>query len=82
MKGGQETTEDSLHGYLDGEKFGSGTGSGLWQHTGGIGLGRIQGGTRFHDGLTPQGGSGFGGVIDEVQVFNDALGASDLQALF
>ncbi|PZO55857.1 MAG: hypothetical protein DCF15_09790 [Phormidesmis priestleyi] len=82
LDGGREVTQNAFRGYLDGQQFGSGAGSQLWDHAGGIGLGSINGGTRFHDGITPNSGSGFAGVVDEVMVFNDALSSSEVKAFF
>ncbi len=82
LQGEDEVSRGAIRGYLDGEEFGSGEGSQLWSHTGGTGLGSINGGTRFHDGLTPNSGSGFAGAIDEVMIFNDALSSSEIQSNF
>ena len=73
LDGGRQVTQDAFRGYLDGQQFGSGAGSQLWSHSGGIGIGSINGGTRFHDGITPNSGSGFAGSVDEVMIFNDTL---------
>ena len=80
LDGGRQVSQNAFRGYLDGEQFGSGAGSQLWDHSGGIGIGNINGGTRFHDGMTPDSGSGFAGIIDEVRVFNDALSSSEVKA--
>ncbi len=80
LEGGRQVTQDAFRGYLNGEQFGSGAGSQLWSHSGGIGLGSINGGTRFHDGLTPNSGSGFAGAIDEVTIYNDALSSQEIGA--
>ena len=80
LDGGSQVMQEAFRGYLDGQQFGSGAGSQLWDHAGGIGIGSINGGTRFHDGMTPNSGSGFAGVVDEVRVFNDALSSSEVKA--
>ena len=80
LDGGRQVTRNAFRGYLDGQQFGSGTGSQLWSHSGGIGIGRINGGTRFHDGITPSSGNGFAGAVDEVMVFNDALSSSEVSS--
>ncbi len=79
LDGGRQVTQNAFRGYLDGQQFGSGAGSQLWDHSGGIGIGSINGGTRFHDGITPNSGSGFAGAIDEVRVFNDALSSNEIK---
>ncbi len=80
LQGGDEVEPGAIRGYIDGEEFGSGEGSQLWSHRGGIGLGSLNGGTRFHDGLTPNSGSGFAGAIDEVMIFNNALSGSEISS--
>ena len=78
LEGGNKISQNAIRGYLDGEEFDSGKGSQLWSHRGGIGIGSIHDGTRFHDGLTPRNGSGFAGAIDEVMIFNDALSDNEI----
>ncbi|EDX86752.1 conserved hypothetical protein [Synechococcus sp. PCC 7335] len=78
LDGGRKVTQNALRGYLDGQQFGSGVGSQVWDHSGGIGLGSINQGTRFHDGVTPKSNSGFDGKIDEVMIFNDALSGAEV----
>lgn len=80
LEGGREVSENALRGYLDGEMFGSDVGSQLWGHSGGIGIGGIHRGTRFHDGVKPRSGSGFVGAIDEVMIFNDALTSGEIDS--
>ncbi len=80
LDGGKQVSQNAFRGYLDGQQFGSGAGSQLWEHSGGIGIGSINGGTRFHDGITPGSGSGFAGAVDEVMVFNDALSSGEVKA--
>lgn len=82
LEGGSRVSKGAIKGYLDGQKFGEGKDSQLWQHSGGIGLGSINGGTRFHDGLMSQRGSSFDGAVDDVMIFNDALSSSEIGALF
>lgn len=78
---GDETVSDgAFRGYINGEKFGEGEGSQLWDHPGGIGIGSIHGGTRFHDD-TSKSGNGFAGAIDEVMIYNSALDDSQIQTL-
>ena len=71
----------AIRGYLDGLQFGSGKGSQLWEHSGGIGIGRINGTTRFHDGKVPGSGYGLVGAIDELKIFNDAFNSSEINVL-
>ena len=80
LDGGRQVTQNAFRGYLDGQQFGSGAGSQLWDHSGGIGIGGVSGGTRFHDGITPSSGSGFEGAVDELRIFNNALSSSEVKA--
>ena len=80
LDGGKQVSQNAFRGYLDGRQFGSGAGSQLWEHSGGIGIGSVNRGTRFHDGITPSSGSGFAGSVDEVRVFNDALSSSEVSS--
>ena len=80
LDGSDKVTDGAVQAYLNGELFGVGEGSQLWQHSGGIGIGSINGSTRFHDG-TAAAGYGFAGDIDEVMIFNDALSGSQVESL-
>lgn len=80
LDGGKDVAANALTAYLDGEVFGSGEGSQLWGHSGGIGLGSVNRGTRFHDGASFSGPQGLAGAIDNVDIFNEALSAEQVQA--
>ena len=79
IDGDVTTQSDAMTAYLDGEAFGTGEASQLWSHSGGIGLGGVNGGTKFHDGLKPGGGNGLAGALDEVRIFNSALTGEQVQ---
>lgn len=81
LDGGDQVTQGAFRGYLDGQEFARGNGSQLWSHSGGIGVGSINGGTRFHNGKMPGSGHGLAGGVDELMVFNDALESNDIRAL-
>ncbi|MEL6385489.1 MAG: LamG domain-containing protein [Cyanobacteria bacterium J06626_18] len=81
LDGSDNLGSKAITGYLDGETFGYGEGSQLWERPGAIGLGSINGGTKFHDGSEPGNGHGLAGAIDEVKIFNDALTAGQIQSL-
>ena len=82
LDGGRKITQNAFRGYLDGQQFGSGAGSQLWDHSGGIGIGNINGEARFQDGMTPGSGSGFAGSVDEVIISNAALSNNEVRAFF
>jgi len=68
-----------LFAYLDGVEIGRGSGSQIWQHSGGIGLGGISGSTKFHTGnKNGTGVAGFKGNIASLEIYNQAL---DLEAI-
>lgn len=84
LDGGDTVRANALTAYLDGEKVGSRKGSQLWAHGDAIALGNIAGRTRFHDGIGV-GTQGLSGVLDEVNIYNQALSGDQvksLQALF
>ena len=80
LDGGDRTTDGAFRGYLNGEKFGEGAGSQLWDHAASIGLGSTNSGTLFHDGLTGS-GHGLTVALDEMMIFNAALSDSQIQGL-
>ena len=81
LDGSNTLQPDALAGYLDGVAFGTGEATRWVFHGGGIGLGRANGQTRFHDGLPPGNQSGFAGEIDETLVYQRALTAREVQFL-
>ena len=68
LNGGNSVTNNAFKGYLDGTQFGSGQGSKLWQHGGGIGIAR-NADTKFHSGDYNT-AKYFGGTIDEFRLWN------------
>lgn len=81
LDGGKTLQSGVLSAYLDGEKVGQMAGSQLWSHSGGIGVGNINGDTKFHDGSLASGNHGLVGAVDELKIFNSALGSSQMQQL-
>lgn len=81
LDGGNQVTQGAFRGYLNGQEFARGKGSQLWAHSGGIGVGSINGGTRFHNGKMPGSGHGLAGAVDELMVFNDALNVNEIKTL-
>ncbi len=71
-------TNNAFKGYLDGTQFGSGQGSKLWNHPGGIGIAR-NADTKFHTGDYSS-ARYFGGTIDEVRLWNVERTASQIAA--
>lgn len=71
-----------LKAYLDGEQFGQGVGSQLWEHLNNIAIGNVSQGTLFHDqAVISSNNHGFAGKIDEVRVYNRALNNSEIAIL-
>ena len=81
LNGGTTLQANSLKAYLDGQLFGSGTGSQLWSHGDDTGVGRAAEYARFHNGVGTMNGHAFTGLVDEVRVYNRALGDHEIQAL-
>ncbi|MGB7085493.1 MAG: CAP domain-containing protein [Phormidesmis sp.] len=79
---GKETVQNgAITAYLDGDKVGQMKGSQLWGHGDRIGLGNVNQTTKFHDGFGSHKGHGLAGAIDELQIFNSALSANQVQQL-
>ena len=76
LNGGNSVTNNAFKGYLDGTQFGSGQGSKLWNHPGGIGIAR-NADTKFHTGDYSS-ARYFGGTIDEVRLWNVERTASQI----
>ncbi|NEP17918.1 MAG: hypothetical protein F6J97_13605 [Leptolyngbya sp. SIO4C1] len=81
LDGSSRISQGALTGYLDGEQFARGAGSQLWRHADGVGVGSINGKTRFHSGTATGDSYGLTGTVDEVKIFNSALEADQIQAL-
>ncbi|WP_121970436.1 CAP domain-containing protein [Leptolyngbya sp. BC1307] len=79
---GKETVQaGALTAYLDGQKIGQMDGSQLWAHGDGIGIGNVNGNTRFEDGNSSGSAYGLAGAVDEVQIFNSALNSTQVKQL-
>ena len=78
LNGGNSVTNNAFKGYLDGTQFGSGQGSKLWNHPGGIGIAR-NADTKFHTGDYSS-ARYFGGTIDGVRLWNVERTASQIAA--
>ncbi|MDH3604465.1 MAG: LamG domain-containing protein [Candidatus Tectomicrobia bacterium] len=71
-----------IRGLLDGTPFGKATAIGkLFAHPGDVNIGRVGDATVFHDGDTSA-NHFFKGLVDEVELYNRALTASEIQAIF
>ncbi|MGB3294943.1 MAG: LamG-like jellyroll fold domain-containing protein [Phormidesmis sp.] len=79
---GEKTLQSTaLTAYVDGKRVGQMEGTQLWEHSNGIGIGNVSGGTKFHDGIGTNRGHGLVGAIDELAIFNSALSDGQLQQL-
>ena len=78
LNGGNSVTNNAFKGYLDGTQFGSGQGSKLWNHPGGIGIAR-NADTKFHTGDYSS-ARYFAGTVDEVRLWNVERTASQVAA--
>ena len=80
LDGGSGVTDGAFRAYLNGQLFGSGEGSQLWGRIGRASVGSVSGTTRFHSG-SDNAQSPFSGAIDELQIYNTALSAQEVQWL-
>ena len=80
LNGGPTVAPRALTAYLDGARIGRRQGSQLWNHSGGIGIGHVNGTTLFHDG-TVGSTDGLAGMIDDVRVYDRALPAAEVADL-
>jgi Cadherin-like domain/Concanavalin A-like lectin/glucanases superfamily len=72
----------AMVGYLDGKRFGTGSGSQVKSHADDIGIGGLNQSTQFHDGdITKAGTNGLKGNIDNVRIYNRVLNDSEIAAL-
>lgn len=76
------TQPDVLSAYLDGVQFGIGEASRIGRHTKDIGIGAAAQNTRFHSGsVFDSGNHTLTGSIGDLQIYNRALGASEIASL-
>lgn len=80
LDGDKMVKKNALTAYLNGRKVAQTKGSQLWGH-GQVSLGNISGGTRFEDGVGGPRSAGLVGGIDQFEVFNTALNASQVKQL-
>ncbi|NJM97927.1 MAG: hypothetical protein HC800_12925 [Phormidesmis sp. RL_2_1] len=79
---GEDTiTSDAMTAYIDGQKIAQMDGSQLWSHGDRIGIGNVNGKTRFHDGVNVGQDYGLAGAVDEFKIFNSALDSSQVKQL-
>lgn len=82
LDGEKALKPNALTAYLDGERLGSESGTQLWQHQDKIGIGNINGSTLFSDGtIGRQNQANLIGGVDELNIFNNALTAAQVQQL-
>ena len=84
MDGDNIGTDGTLTGYLNGQPFAETTGVGLlYDHGDNTGIGHVHQNTYFRDGNWIRGnGMYFEGVIDELSLYNTALSADRIAALY
>lgn len=82
MEGGTTVTSGSLHAYLDGVAFGSGSGMQTWSHGLSMSVGGTAARTRFHNGVFGPKKCCFFGMIDDVRIYNDAMTPSEVLSLY
>ncbi len=81
LDGTDTLTPGALQGFLDGHQFGTGAAIGSRSHGGDIGLGRVDGLTRFHTGVSEGNRDGLAGMIDELRIYNRPLDVTEIESL-
>ncbi len=83
LNGNSGISARTLRGFLDGVEFGAREGSQIWPHIDDTGIGRVAESTLFHDG-EPQSGqnNSLAGYVDDVRLYNEALNAAQVAAIF
>ncbi|MEL7143961.1 MAG: G8 domain-containing protein [Cyanobacteria bacterium J06573_11] len=82
LDGDRKLAPNVLTAYLDGQKLGVKQGTQLMQHNDRIGIGNTNGSTLFADGTVgKQNQAGLLGGVDQLQIFNSALSANQVQQL-
>ncbi|MDJ0537080.1 MAG: ASPIC/UnbV domain-containing protein [Xenococcaceae cyanobacterium MO_207.B15] len=82
LDGGNTLEPNVFTAYLDGQQFAQGEGSQLWSHVNPIGIGNINGATKFHSGNSSGLTNGFEGKIDLVQIYNRALTTTEVNNIY
>ena len=80
LNGGPTVAAGAVTAYLDGERSGRRVGSQLWNHSGGIGVGHVNGTTRFEDGTIGR-TDGLSGMIDDVRIYDRAMNGAQISQL-
>ena len=82
LDGAATVQPDRFKMYLDGYLIKTGEGSKLWAHGDDLGIGALNGGTRFHDSTASGSGTqAFSGAIDEVLIYNRLLTDGEIDLL-
>ena len=81
LDGGNQLRDNAMTAYLDGKLVGKTEGMKLLPHQDGLGIGNVNGTTRYQDGTNGFRGQGLDGSVDEVQIYNNALSAGQVQQL-
>lgn len=80
LDGNNTLQPNAMTGYLNGAQVGTAPGSQLWSHSGGIGVGYVNGSTIFHDGAS-NASSFFRGSLDDLKIYNRALDETEIPNL-
>ena len=68
-----DSIASTVTGYLNGTVFGSAASDSMPEHSGDIGIGRIDDATKTHSGNINSSGNHFAGLIDDVLIYNTAI---------
>lgn len=81
LDGGASVQPDALTLWLDGTLVDSVPGSRLWEHSDNIGVGAVNGSTRFHDGTPLSQAKSHRGLIDDLRIYDRAIKQTDVSLL-
>jgi hypothetical protein len=77
-----DSSTGTFTAYLNGTSFGSAAAGTLRRHSGDIGIGRVDGKTKFHDGNSTRGVAyNFAGLLDDLLIYNRALSLVEITRL-
>ena len=83
LDGSESVAPGGIQAFLDGVPIGSRPASQIWPHNDNIGVGAVNGRTRFHDGEPAVGEPhGLIGSVDDLRIYNEVLSDAQVAALY
>ncbi|MCR9210317.1 MAG: PA14 domain-containing protein [bacterium] len=81
LDGSASVQPNALTLWLDGTPVDSVPGSRLWEHSDDIGVGAVNGSTRFHDGTPLSQATWHRGLIDDLRIYDRVIKSTDVSLL-